>query len=606
MALYTPASISVRTVRNVILAGLLVALWGCQTSREDIQEDKIGATGPDDSGNPSPMEPSADQPDQVWNPVQPDTELLYNVIVAFFAAQRNQPETALAYISRAAWQSRERHLVTESIRIAMANQEFQQAIDLSRLLEPFEPDDYLAAMSVARAHFRLGEIGTGLDLLADLTKKCNQNHSYIFQAIAELFISTENSALFDSFRKLVESRPDNAALQLTAAHLSARQNQPERYVEQLNRVLALKPDWEFPATLLLIQLNYGNNDDSAGENNTAASRHAYEFAIEHLEAHPEQLRFRLQFARHLTENGDMELALEQLNITLDTNPDTLEALFATGVIYFEKDDLVHSRDYFVRYLRLDPGNGQARIYLSDIEYRQGNYVAAANYLYGVASRQHYLDAQIRLAVILAKRHEVDAGVRHLQQIDVVSDEDKIRLILQQDLLLREYDRYDQSKQVLDEGLKRFPDHPDLLYNRGLVTAKMDRIDLHERDMRKLIEIEPDNAHAYNAFGYTLADKTDRLEEAMALIKKANALLPDNPFILDSMGWVHFRLGNNGKAIEYLMLALDARQNAEIAAHLGEVLWVTGNREEARKIWDKGIEWDPGNGILKQTIERFSQ
>ena len=104
---------------------------------------------------------------------------------------------------------------------------------------------------------------------------------------------------------------------------------------------------------------------------------------------------------------------------------------------------------------------------------------------------------------------------------------------------------------------------------------------------------------------TLADKTDRLEEAMALIKKANALLPDNPFILDSMGWVHFRLGNNSKAIDYLLLALGARQDAEIAAHLGEVLWVTGNREEARKIWDKGTEWEPENGVLKQTIERLS-
>ena len=488
----------------------------------------------------------------------------------------------------------------------MTNQEFQQAIDLARLLEPFEPDDYLTALSVARAHFWLGEIDSGLDLLADLTEKCNQNHGYIFQAIAELFISTKNAALFDPFRKLVESRPDNAALQMAAAHLAAKQNQPKRYVEQLNRVLALEPDWEFPATLLLMQLNYGGNDDSAFDHNTAASKYTNQFAMERLEAHPEQLRFRLQFARHLIENGDMNLALEQLNIALDQNPDTLDALFATGAIYFGKNDLVNSRDYFVRYLRLEPDDSQARIYLSDIEYRQGDYVAASNYLYGVTSRQYYLDAQIRLAVILAKRYEVDAGIRHLQQIDVVSDEDKIRLILQQDLLLREYDRYDQSKQVLDEGLKWFPDHPDLLYNRGLVTAKMDLINLHERDMRKLIEIEPDNAHAYNAFGYTLADKTDRLEEAMVLIKKANALLPDNPFILDSMGWVHFRLGNNSKAIDYFMLALDARQDAEIAAHLGEVLWVTGNREEARKIWEKGIEWDPGNGVLKQTIERLSQ
>ena len=561
MAPYTPASLSIRILRTIILAGLLVALWGCQTTRQDIQEDKIGAT---------------------------DTELLYNVIVALIAAQRNQPETALEYLSRAAWQWPERRLIAESIGIAVANQEYQQAVELAKLLDTLEPDDYLITLSVAKAKFRLGEIESGLDLLADLIRRCNQNHGYIFQAIATLLTSEENVDLFAPFRRLVEYRSDDPALQMTAAFVASKQNQPDRYVEQLNKVLALEPDWEFPAILILMQLSYGSK-----------------YAIEHLEAHPEQIKFRLQFAHHLIQNGDLNSALDQLNITLDKKPDSLDALYAAGVVYFEKDDLVNSRDLFVRCLKLDPGNSQVRIYLSDIEYRQGNYVAALNYLYGVTSQKFYLDAQIRLAIIVAKRYEVESGVRHLQQIDVVSDKDRIRLILQQDLLLREYDRYDRSKQVLDRGLKRFPDHPDLLYNRGLVTAKLDLLELHEQDMRKLIEIEPDNAHAYNAYGYTLADKTDRLEEAMALIKKANALLPDNPFILDSLGWVHFRLGNNSKAIDYLLLALGALQDAEIAAHLGEVLWVTGNREEARKIWDKGTEWEPENGVLKQTIERLS-
>ena len=561
MAPYTPASLSIRILRTIILAGLLVALWGCQTTRQDIQEDKIGAT---------------------------DTELLYNVIVALIAAQKDQPETALEYLSRAAWQWPERRLIAESIRIAVANQEYQQAVELAKLLDTLEPDDYLITLSVAKAKFRLGEIESGLDLLADLTRRFNQNHGYIFQAIATLLTSEENVALFAQFQRLVENRSDNPALQMTAAFVASKQNQRERYVEQLNKVLALEPDWELPAILILMQLSYGSK-----------------YAIEHLEAYPEQIQFRLQFAHHLIQNGDLNSALDQLNITLDKNPDSLDALYTAGVVYFEKDDLVNSRDLFVRCLNLDPGNSQARIYLSDIEYRQGNYVAALNYLYGVTSQQFYLDAQIRLAIIVAKRYEVESGVRHLQQIDVVSDKDRIRLILQQDLLLREYDRYDRSKQVLDRGLKRFPDHPDLLYNRGLVTAKLDLLELHEQDMRKLIEIEPDNAHAYNAYGYTLADKTDRLEEAMALIKKANALLPDNPFILDSLGWVHFRLGNNSKAIDYLLLALGALQDAEIAAHLGEVLWVTGNREEARKIWDKGTEWEPENGVLKQTIERLS-
>ena len=140
------------------------------------------------------------------------------------------------------------------------------------------------------------------------------------------------------------------------------------------------------------------------------------------------------------------------------------------------------------------------------------------------------------------------GLKHLQQIDTLNNDEITRLILEQDALLRDYNLYHRSKLVLDDGLKRFPNNPDLLYNRGLLAAQLELLDLHEQDMRKLIEIEPDNAHAYNALGYTLADKTDRLEEALILISKANALLPDNPFILDSMGWIHFRLGDHEKAL----------------------------------------------------------
>jgi len=571
-----------------------------------IQEDEVVVIERSVHENTPLPESATGQQSQSPEPLPIDTELLHNVITAFIAAQRSQPEAALEHISRAALQSGNHRLLRESIRMAVNNQEFGQAIELARLLEPFEPDDYLTAILVARAHFRLGETGPGLDLLADLIEKCDRDHGYIFQTIAESLAATKNPDLPGLLREAVESRPDNAAFQLTAALVAARANQPERYVEQLRQTLTVAPDWEFPATLLLVQLRSGNEGHATEEARNEAGLQVKRFAMEHLEVHPGHLRFRLQFVRHLIETDDITAALGQLNIALEMEPDAPEALFAMGSIWFEKGDLAQSRDYFVRYLRLHPDNDQVRLYLSDIEYKQDDYVAASNYLYGVISRQYYLDAQIRLANILAKRYDVDMGIQHLKQIDAISDDDHIRLILQQDLLFQEYDRYTDAKRVLDVGLEQFPDQPDLLYSRGLVTAKMNRLDLHERDMRKLIEIEPDNAHAYNAFGYVLADKTDRLEEAMVLIKKANALLPDNPFILDSMGWVHFRLGDTRKAIEYLKLALDARQDAEIAAHLGEVLWVTGNREEARKIWERGIEWEPGNGTLQQTIERLSQ
>jgi Flp pilus assembly protein TadD len=130
------------------------------------------------------------------------------------------------------------------------------------------------------------------------------------------------------------------------------------------------------------------------------------------------------------------------------------------------------------------------------------------------------------------------------------------------------------------------------------------VDKHEADMRRLIELEPDNAHAYNALGYTLADQTDRLDEALVLIERALVLLPEDPFILDSLGWVHYRLGNNDLAREYLQRAIDLRMDAEIAAHLGEVLWMDGERDQARTVWQRGHEDDPDNSVLRETLRKF--
>ena len=179
------------------------------------------------------------------------------------------------------------------------------------------------------------------------------------------------------------------------------------------------------------------------------------------------------------------------------------------------------------------------------------------------------------------------------------------LILEQDLLYRDYEKFDQAKGILDDALQSRPSNPDLLYNRGLLAAEMDLLEVHEQDMRTLIEIQPENAHAYNALGYTLADQTERFDEAFELITKALELAPDDPFILDSMGWVHYRKGNFEEAINYLRQALASKEDAEIAAHLGEVLWLSGSKEEAREIWKLGKEWGPENATLIETLERLT-
>jgi Flp pilus assembly protein TadD len=157
---------------------------------------------------------------------------------------------------------------------------------------------------------------------------------------------------------------------------------------------------------------------------------------------------------------------------------------------------------------------------------------------------------------------------------------------------------------LSEGLKRFPDAADLLYDRAMVAEKLNKLDVLEMDLRRVIVLRPDDAQAYNALGYTLADRTKRLAEAVALLDKALSLAPEDPFVLDSVGWVQYRSGNLARAQEFLERAYKARPDPEIAAHLGEVMWGRGQREAADMLWQTSLRAHPQNELLRETIKRL--
>jgi Flp pilus assembly protein TadD len=185
-----------------------------------------------------------------------------------------------------------------------------------------------------------------------------------------------------------------------------------------------------------------------------------------------------------------------------------------------------------------------------------------------------------------------------------NDAQNVRLIQAQAELLRDSTVPMAAYEVLSEGLKRFPDSADLLYDRAMVAEKLDKLEVLEADLRRVIVLRPDDAQAYNALGYTLADRTNRLAEAMTLLDKALALAPEDPFILDSVGWAQYRAGNLARAQEYLERAYKVRPDPEIAAHLGEVLWARGQRDEAGKLWQTSLQTHPQNETLLETLRRL--
>jgi tetratricopeptide (TPR) repeat protein len=222
----------------------------------------------------------------------------------------------------------------------------------------------------------------------------------------------------------------------------------------------------------------------------------------------------------------------------------------------------------------------------------------------VGEGEQYIAAQARYAFLLGRDNKLAEAREYLQNVKVQSDEQRAVLIQAEAQLLREARNYRESYDLLAGALERLPENADLIYDSALAAEKLDKLDVVETNLRKLIKLKPDHAQAYNALGYTLADRTDRYVEAKQYIEKALALAPEDPFILDSMGWVYFRMGDHQEGLTYLERAYKTRADPEIAAHLGELLWVKGRQSDAEKLWRESQKEHPENELLLDTMKRF--
>jgi tetratricopeptide (TPR) repeat protein len=247
---------------------------------------------------------------------------------------------------------------------------------------------------------------------------------------------------------------------------------------------------------------------------------------------------------------------------------------------------------------------QAWLLLAQAAEQRGDYAAADGWLARIEDPQRALEVQTRRALLLARQGQVPAARELLHALPERNPAEARAKLLAEVQLLREVKQWNDAYSLLDTANQRYPNDPDLLYEQAMVAEKLDRLDAMEAQLRRVIELKPDHAHAYNALGYSLADRKLRLDEAKTLIARALQLTPGDPFITDSLGWVEYRLGHRDEALRLLQQAYKSRPDAEIAAHLGEVLWVLGRQDEARRIWAEASSRDAGNEVLRETMVRL--
>jgi len=257
-----------------------------------------------------------------------------------------------------------------------------------------------------------------------------------------------------------------------------------------------------------------------------------------------------------------------------------------------------------------PDEGQARslaqayLVMAQIAEKRGDLKAAAAWLDKIDSPQALLGVQSRKASLLARQGRFEEGRALIRAVPERSVADKRGKLMAEVQLLRDFKREDEAYKLLQEASAAAPDDADLLYDLAMTAEKLGRLDDMERMLRQLIKQQPDYHHAYNALGYSFAERNVRLPEARDLIKKALEFVPNDPFITDSLGWVEFRMGNKEEAARLLQGAYKTKPDAEIAAHLGEVLWSMGQREQANAIWNEGLLINADNPTLTQTLKRL--
>ncbi len=578
---------------TLLVAGPMVIMLGaCAVVSKPVMGEENTATEETSMGKAAAVADSSDAPDVLLT-----EDILYDILVGEIAGQRGQLDTAIESLGRAAKKTRDPRLAERATRAAVYAKRYEDALLYAQLWVELRPKSQEAHETVASVLMELQRPSQAAlhfeSMVAIAADEKSQERAYR-RVAAVLGRQKDRVAAIEVMRTLVDKDKENAHAHFALAYLAVRTDDLDVAVQSATEALRLKPDWDeaalFKAGILISQ-----------KDNVRAQA----FYEDYLADHRDSVKVRLNYARYLVDIKQWEKARSHFLQVLRDSPEDADALYAVGLLSLQTHRLDDAAKYLEAALKLRPENQQTRIYLGQVAEEKRDYTEAARWYNEVILGEHYFEAQTRLAVVIARQGDLEGARRRLHEIEARSDEQRVHLYLAEEQVLREAKRYKEAKTVLDGALEAIPADKDLLYARALIEEKLGLVELTERDLRLVLQQEPENAQALNALGYTLADRTERYDEALELIQRALALNPDDPFILDSMGWVQYRLGNNEEAIKYLKQALSIRNDAEISAHLGEVLWVTGDRKQARTIWNEALGDTPDSEILRGVIRKFT-
>lgn len=534
-------------------------------------------------------------------PVRPNIELtgdiLYKILLAEFAGQRGRLDVSLENYLQLARSTRDHKVVERATRIAVYardNEVAREAAELWIELDPLnsDPHQVLAVMAL-----REGRMEAALEHFQSILDYSHGELDQKLWMIANLLSREKDHKLIMTVMEhLIESHRDEPEALYAFAHVASRLGEVKRAAELLERTLKLAPDNDSAVMSYISMLQRQDRLKEAVE--------WLEQAIKQRKGE-DDFNMRLAYARLLTDVRRYDDARRQFEILAVQAPNNTDVLYALGLLYLQANRLDDAERSFKRLAKHSDNDDDAHYYLGRIQEERDNHKKAGIHYQAVHGGDNYFDAQVRMSLILSRQGKIEEARRHLGSISTESKQQQTMLVQAEAELLIEEERYEDAMEVYSKALEKQGFNSELLYSRAMLAERMDRLERLEDDLRRILEREPENAQALNALGYTLADRTDRYQEAHDLIKTALELSPGDYYILDSMGWVLYRQGKLDEAVDYLRRALEIRKDPEIAAHLGEVLWVKGDKEGAREVWETALQETPEDSKLLDVIQRFN-
>jgi tetratricopeptide (TPR) repeat protein len=574
---------------------------------------------------PGPLPASSPTPDETAPPEQTaqritlnagdlphvtlTADILYKVLAAEIAVQRGALLPAANTTLALARETADPRLAQRAVELYAAIGDVQGALNAAEVWQANAPDDQDAIATRLALSAAAGKTAGLADALADKIRSSANKREALLRTIDVLRRMPDRAQAL----RLLEITIDKSnvkgtlAAYIALADVAQAAGENERALSEAQKALRLVPDSEDAAMRVL---EYGAAVDP---------QEAIDRARTFARAYPAARQLRLMLAGQLSEQGDTQGALDELALMSSQYPEDFDLLFVRAQLAYQDGQIDLANQMLEQYVQVQTqrqdaiaaGASDATAALADaysllarIAQEQGQADEAILWLGRIQDPTARYSARLRQATIRADQGRVDEAVAMIDAAGPIDQDEKLIGVLTMAQILRSAQRYDQAIERLAQADAEIVDSIEIKYELGMLLERRQRFEEMETYLREVIELDPGYAHAYNALGYSLADRDLRLDEAYDLIYRAHQILPEDPYILDSLGWVTFKQGDNEQALTYLRQAYEIEPQAEIAAHLGEVLWRMGRQDDARKVWRDGANLDESNLILQKTMQRF--